>query len=225
MSSDPYSVLGVPRTASDEEIKKAYRSLSRKYHPDANINNPDKEAAEAKFKDVQQAYQTIMDERENPGAQNSYGDSYGGFGGFGGFGYDPFGRGGRKTEYEDDDSRYMKAVVNYINNGSYNEALNLLNSIKRREGMWYYYSAVANSGVGNNVTAVEHINAALSFEPNNMRYMQFKRQLESGESWYAGRTETYGFPGAGGANSCSKLCTYYLICSLCSGGGRFFCCV
>ena len=64
MSSDPYSVLGVPRTASDEEIKKAYRSLSRKYHPDANINNPDKEAAEAKFKDVQQAYQTIMDERE-----------------------------------------------------------------------------------------------------------------------------------------------------------------
>ena len=77
MSSDPYSVLGVPRTASDEEIKKAYRSLSRKYHPDANINNPDKEAAEAKFKDVQQAYQTIMDERENPGAQSSYGDSYG----------------------------------------------------------------------------------------------------------------------------------------------------
>lgn len=224
MSSDPYSVLGVPRTASDEEIKKAYRSLSRKYHPDANINNPDKEAAEAKFKDVQQAYQTIMDERENHGAQSSYGDSYGGFGGFGGFGYDPFGRSGRKTEYEDDDSRYMKAVVNYINSGSYNEALNLLNSIKRRDGMWYYYSAVANSGTGNNITAMEHINAALSFEPNNMRYMQLKRQLESGESWYAGRTETYGFPGAG-AGSCSKWCTYYLICSLCSGGGRFFCCV
>ena len=224
MSSDPYSVLGVPRTASDEEIKKAYRSLSRKYHPDANINNPDKEAAEAKFKDVQQAYQTIMDERENPGAQSSYGDSYGGFGGFGGFGYDPFGRSGRKTDYEDDDSRYMKAVVNYINSGSYNEALNLLNSIKGRDGMWYYYSAVVNSGAGNNITAMEHINAALSFEPNNMRYMQLKRQLESGESWYAGRTETYGFPGAG-AGSCSKWCTYYLICSLCSGGGRFFCCV
>ena len=168
--------------------------------------------------------ENIMDERENPGAQSSYGDSYGGFGGFGGFGYDPFGRSGRKTEYEDDDSRYMKAVVNYINSGSYNEALNLLNSIKRRDGMWYYYSAVANSGAGNNITAMEHINAALSFEPNNMRYMQLKRQLESGESWYAGRTETYGFPGAG-AGSCSKWCTYYLICSLCSGGGRFFCCV
>ncbi len=43
---DPYSVLGVGRNATDEEIKKAYRKLSRQYHPDANINNPDREAAE-----------------------------------------------------------------------------------------------------------------------------------------------------------------------------------
>ena len=52
--TDPYSILGVDRNASDEEIKKAYRRLSRKYHPDANINNPHKEEAEAKFKEVQQ---------------------------------------------------------------------------------------------------------------------------------------------------------------------------
>ena len=54
--TDPYIVLGVDRSASDEEIKKAYRKLSRKYHPDANINNPNKDQAEAKFKEVQQAY-------------------------------------------------------------------------------------------------------------------------------------------------------------------------
>ena len=51
---DPYSVLGVSRDASMDEIKKAYRKLSRKYHPDANINNPNKEQAEEMFKQVQQ---------------------------------------------------------------------------------------------------------------------------------------------------------------------------
>ena len=62
--SDPYSILGVDRNATDEDVKKAYRKLSRQYHPDANINNPKKDEAEAKFKEVQQAYQQIMDERE-----------------------------------------------------------------------------------------------------------------------------------------------------------------
>ncbi len=72
---NPYSVLGVSQSASDEEIKKAYRSLSRKYHPDANINNPNKDQAEARFKEVQQAYQQIMQEREyqtSGSAQDGY---------------------------------------------------------------------------------------------------------------------------------------------------------
>ena len=70
--TDPYQILGVSRDASDDEIKKAYRTLSRKYHPDANINNPNKDQAEAKFKEVQQAYQQIMKEREY-GSSGSYG--------------------------------------------------------------------------------------------------------------------------------------------------------
>ena len=57
---DPYSVLGVSRDASMDEIKKAYRKLSRKYHPDANINNPNKEQAEEMFTQVQQAYDQIV---------------------------------------------------------------------------------------------------------------------------------------------------------------------
>lgn len=65
---DPYQVLGVSRSASDDEIKKAYRSLSRKYHPDANINNPNKDQAEEKFKQVQQAYDQIMKEKQSGAA-------------------------------------------------------------------------------------------------------------------------------------------------------------
>ena len=61
---DPYQVLGVSRGASDEEIKKAYRSKSRMYHPDANVNNPNKDQAEEKFKQVQQAYDQIMKEKQ-----------------------------------------------------------------------------------------------------------------------------------------------------------------
>ena len=59
MMFDPYQVLGISRGASDDEIKKAYRSLSRKYHPDANMNKPNKAQAEEKFKQVQQAYDQI----------------------------------------------------------------------------------------------------------------------------------------------------------------------
>ena len=58
---DPYKVLGVTRSASQEEIKKSYRNLSRKYHPDANINNPDKEEAEEKFKEAAEAYEVLSD--------------------------------------------------------------------------------------------------------------------------------------------------------------------
>ena len=62
--TDPYSVLGVNRDASMDDIKKAYRKLSRKYHPDANINNPNKAQAEETFKQVQAAYNQIVAEKE-----------------------------------------------------------------------------------------------------------------------------------------------------------------
>ena len=57
MTADPYRILGVASDATDEEIKKAYRALSKKYHPDANLDNP--ELAEQKFKEVQEAYRAL----------------------------------------------------------------------------------------------------------------------------------------------------------------------
>ena len=101
---DPYEVLGLPHGASNDEVKSAYRRLSRKYHPDANINNPNKAEAEEKFKEIQQAYKAIMD------GDTGYGNSYGA-GGYGSpYGNGSYGSGsyrnsnsGGRTTYDESD--------------------------------------------------------------------------------------------------------------------------
>lgn len=90
--TDPYQVLGISPSATDDEVKKAYRELSRKYHPDTYVNNPLSNLAEEKFKEVQEAYQQIMDMRsgksgsgyqqggqggQNGGYQQGYGNQQG----------------------------------------------------------------------------------------------------------------------------------------------------
>ncbi|WP_075717931.1 DnaJ domain-containing protein [Roseburia sp. 499] len=238
---DPYAVLGVSRNATDEEIKKAYRALSRKYHPDANINNPNKEQAEEKFKEIQQAYQQIMYEKEHGTSggygQNGYGQSsyggqssqYGGgsywdFGGFGDF-FGGFGgnQGQSRTSGTDEESTYKQAAANYIRSGHYKEALNVLNSMNKRDAHWYYLSAIANSGMGNNVAALEYAEKAMQMEPGNQEYRQLYAQLQNGGSWYQGQRQNYGSGMGGSGSFCMKLCIANLICNMCCGGGGLCC--
>ena len=196
---NPYEVLGITPGASDEEIKKAYRTLSRKYHPDATVNNPNRAAAEEKFKQVQQAYDQIMKEKQ----QNySYGNNrtYGGYTSGGG-----------------SDSIELQAAFNYIANQHYAEALNVLGSVPAadRGARWYYYSAVANMGVGNNVTAKQHIAQAVRLEPSNMEYRQFMQHLEFGGTWYQSMGQSYERPYAGTGNWCLSMLFLNLMCNCC----------
>ena len=73
---DPYQVLGIPSTATDEEVKKAYRNLARKYHPDNYHDNPQEDLAQERMKEINEAYETIRPQRK---AAQSGGQSYGGY--------------------------------------------------------------------------------------------------------------------------------------------------
>ena len=209
---DPYSVLGVSRDASDDEIKKAYRRMSRKYHPDTNINNPNREQAEEKFKQVQQAYEQIMREREQG---SSYGSSYSGFGGY---------SGNSGNAYQDEESIRRQAAANYIQSSHFREAMNVLQSLSQRNGQWYYLSSMANMGLGNNVNALSDIREAVRLEPDNMQYQMLLQRMEGGGSWYREMQNPFGGMPTGGDDYCMKLCLANLACSLCCPGGGVFCC-
>ena len=247
--SDPYKVLGIERDASDEEIKKAYRTLSKKYHPDANINNPNKEKAEEMFKLVQEAYQQIIYERQHPYATSgNYGSTGSGSSGssYAGGGYAGQNGGQFYTNWEDffndffagayggqyhqsynqgmssDYERYMNAAASYINNRHYNEALNVLNNVQDHSALWYYYSAIANAGLGNHAQALEYATTAASMEPNNYSYQNLVTQLSGGSNRYRQRQTNYVQPYDSSA-WCIRLCLLNAFLNLCCGG-RFFCC-
>ena len=210
MIDDPYKVLGVSRDASDEEIKRAYRQLAKKYHPD--LNPGDAEAAR-KMREVNAAYEQIKDPdkaaQNASGGYNPYGSSA--------YGYDPLG-----SHRQSSGPSYQQAATQYIRFGRYREALNTLEAASQRDARWYYLSALANDGLGNQVTALEHIRWAVSMEPDNPEYLQTLRTMESGGTAYRQRTGDFrGF--TMGGSPCSGLCLCYLAQLFCCRG-HFFCC-
>lgn len=206
---DPYAVLGVDRNASDEEIKQAYRRLAKKYHPD--LNPGDKVAAE-KMQEVNAAYEQI----KNPEKASS--QQTGGYG----YGYDPFG-GYRHGSYNGSGDQYLDGAYRYVRMGYYREALNMLANSSNRNARWYYISALANHGLGNQVTALEHIRKAVSMEPDNQEYLYTLQQIESGGTAYRRQAGSYG-----GFTMRSSPCTNLLLCwffnLFCCGGRGIFCC-
>ncbi len=221
---DPYEILGVSRDASTDEIKKAYRQLSRKYHPDANVNNPNKDQAEEKFKEIQQAYKMIMDEKEHGTSSSSYQEqdtyggygSYGGYGGFGGFG--PFGSGygsGQQDRYENVEEQ---AAANYIRNRHFQEAMNVLDRMQQRGASWYYLHAQANAGLGNNVNALSDAETAARMEPDNFQYRQLYQSLSQGGSWYTSTGTGYGYEPCSMGGSMANCLLCCCLSSCCAPG-------
>ena len=211
MIEDPYKVLGVSPNATDDEIKQAYRRLAKQYHPDRNPGDP---VAVKKMQEVNAAYEQI----KNPDAYKRPGSGYGGGQSYGGYGYDPFG-GWRQQRNTGD--QYQQAAYNYILYGRYAEALNILNNAGLKNARWYYLSALANDGLGNQVTALEHIRRAVSMEPDNMEYLQALEDIQNGGAAYRRQAGAFrGFQVRGGL---WQLCLCWAAQLFCCRG-RVFCC-
>ena len=226
MVQDPYKVLGVSPDASDEEIKKAYRDLAKRYHPDMN---PGDASAAEKMNAINDAYDRIKsgDVAPSPssGAYQQYGAAQDPFSwGWGGYSYsDPFSAYGQSQQYRQSERSEYTAAKSYIRNGMYREAITALSGVPlaERDGKWYYLHAGANMYLGNKIAALESAKKAVEIEPDNEDYRALLSQLQSGGDFYQSYTTNYRsglspdrfFLALCAANVClGPLCGYRFCC-------------
>lgn len=214
MIDDPYKVLGVSPNATPDEIKRAYRTLAKKYHPDLHPNDPE---AARRMNEINSAYDQINNpqryQQPNPGGYAQQ-DPFSGFGGFGGFGN--YGYGQRQYTYEEPrNSSAFQNAWRFVQNGAYAQALDELNRTPPRErnARWYYLSGLANSGVGNKILALQHLQQAVRMEPGNPEYQQAFFRMQTGSQFYQNNADA-NFCTTGGLFPCLSLC---LCSSLCNG--------
>lgn len=206
--TDPYKVLGVTPAASDEDIKEAYRSLAKKYHPDQYADSPLKELADEKMKEINEAYDTITAQRKagGPGARA---------GGYSA--YNPVGGGG---------SSAFRDVRSLIMSGRIADAEQLLNGVpgERRNAEWYFLKGSVLYRRGWLEEAKDHFSQACRMDPGNGEYSAALNQaMNQGSGMYGGYSPNMA---AGGCNSCD-MCSSLLCadcCCECMGGDLIPCC-
>lgn len=209
--NDPYSVLGVSPSASDDEIKKAYRDLARKYHPDNYHDNPLADLASEKMKEINEAYDLITKNREQGGAYggsayqsqsrpNSYRQSYSG------------------ANYN---SAYAQ-IRNLINANNLSQAEAMLNNISSHDAEWHYLMGSVYWRKGWMDEAGRYFRTAATMDPTNIEYRNAVQYMNQGG-------QAYRPAGAGSmtqtdaCNVCSNLICMDCLCEM-MGGDCIPCC-
>ena len=237
---NPYKVLGISSSATDEEVSRAYRRLAKKYHPDLN---PGDKIAEQKMREVNAAYEQIKTQKtggasyERP--DGSYGpqqhnpagggysyrgnDPFGGFdfGGFGDIFGDIFGQAWEQQNNRQQESGTpnLRQARLYIRSLRYQDALRLLDQIPEHNAEWYYLSALSSAGIGNRVTALNHAREAVRMEPGNAEYQQLLDQFQRGSFTYRQAGQSQGFNMKNLGRSLLGIVLAQMACFFCCRGG------
>lgn len=199
---NPYEVLGVREGCSVEEIKRAYKELVRKYHPDQYQNNPLSDLAEEKLKEINEAYDYLMRKYEGSSTgNNSYNNSY---------------RGGDDT---------LAQARNYINTGNILAAEQLLDRSSVRTAEWFYLKGIINMRKGWYNEAYANLQTAVNMEPGNLEYRNAFNSINFANRSY--QSTVYNRRGYGNDPDMCQICTclYCADCCCECGGGDFIeCC-
>ena len=208
---DPYQVLGVPRSASDEEVKKAWRDLARKYHPDNYAGSAQAAGYEEIMKEINEAYDAIQKERAA--------------------GY----RGGGETStgyssYTASGTTSFPEVRRLINEGNYDKARFIIESTPAsdRGAEWHFLMGWLLYQSGQDADAARHFEVACYLDPTNTEYRNARAGMQSQAADYGSTYRTVGTSGEDclSGDVCG-LCSTLVCCDSCCecmGGDLIRCC-
>ncbi len=196
---DPYAVLGIDASASDDQVKKAYRDLARKYHPDNYQNNPLADLAEEKMKEINEAYDAITKMRSGGGS------SYSG-------GYQSGYQSQQSYQRSSSSSSVYAQARQYINMGNLDGAERILQNSAEKNGEWYFLMGSIAYRRGWLDEARQNYQIACQMEPGNPEYRQAMNMMQQGG--YAYRS------GDMMGTSCDSMdCCTTMLCMTCLCGG------
>lgn len=206
---DPYNVLGVGPSASDEEVKSAYRQLAKKYHPDRYRGHELQELAGEKLKQINEAYDIITKERA------------GGYGSSGSSSYSDSSSGSYSSSYSG--SSQFAEVRRAMQTGNLTLADSLLDTMSNRNAEWHYWKGMVLLRKGWYDGARQHFATACSMDPGNIEYTNAFNTVNRSASGYG---QTYYGSRGQGTDTCS-ICSGLLCadcCCECMGGDCIPCC-
>lgn len=207
---NPYEVLGIREGTSVEGIKRAYKELVRKYHPDQYQNNPLSDLAEEKLKEINEAYDSLMKKAESEEGNYSYRQQE-----------EPRYRNNQENGERD---LYDQARI-YVNMGNVAAAEEILNGISFRGGEWYYLRGLIFMRRGWYNEAVTSLKTAVDMEPSNYEFRDALNKVMNSNRQY--QSTVYDRRGYSAGPDLCSICQCLICtdcCCECMGSDLISCC-